>query len=134
MMGFILATALFLRPISQQNERYMVLFNLMVLAMALQLFSVYNNNFTRLADYCFQFIVLFMPMMLEYRHNSIHITKPTALQDCSGRLDANGQVLVYIGVTLFALYYYYSYLESSKLLLDTYKFVWEINPYAFYGG
>lgn len=46
-----------------QEVRFQGLFNLMVMAAIIQMFSMYDNVFTRLADYYFQFSVLYIPMI-----------------------------------------------------------------------
>lgn len=50
------------------NDRFRKLFMLISLASLLQIFSMYDNVFTRLADYYFQFLILYAPCMLAQVH------------------------------------------------------------------
>ena len=131
MMLLILALGLYLRPLRSSDKQYGYIFNIMVVAAALQTFSIYDNNYTRLTDYYFQFIVLFIPMILQ--------TGESQLAEMPGR---KGEIvyhsrdlflLLSIGITLFALWYYNSYVDASWALLKDFKFFWELDPYALYG-
>lgn len=46
-----------------RQKRFEMLFNIIIVAAILQMFSGFNNVFTRLADYYFQFSVLLIPMI-----------------------------------------------------------------------
>lgn len=46
-----------------QDKDFECVFNLVVMAAVLQMFSGFDNVFTRLADYYFQFAVLYIPMI-----------------------------------------------------------------------
>ncbi len=132
MMVFIIIVGMVLRPIKLNDVVYCKVFNIVILAAVLQLFSAYDNNFTRLADYYYQFIVLFMPLMLESGDKRILENPDIATED----IVFHGKVVyavLAVGITLFALWYYSSYLDSSAGLLRSYKFCWEIDPYSLYG-
>ena len=58
-LGFTLFGVLFK---GFENQDFEHLFHIMAFAAILQLFSGYDNIFTRLADYYFQFSVLYLPM------------------------------------------------------------------------
>jgi hypothetical protein len=60
-----MALGYYLRPLHVHDKIYGYVFNVAVLAAALQTFSIYSNNYTRLADYYYQFIILYIPMMLQ---------------------------------------------------------------------
>ena len=64
MLGIVLA-ALVLRPPVQEFSLYNALLQLMGIAIVLQTFASYNNTFERLADYYFQFSVIFIPMVFQ---------------------------------------------------------------------
>lgn len=131
MMMLIMAAGLILRPLHSWDKLYTQVFNLMVLAAALQTMSVFDNNFTRLTDYYYQFIVLFMPMMLQsgqsqarlYPEYSRHIRY----------WSASTYLLAGIGITAFALWYYHGYIQSGWRMLQDFVFRWEIDPYSLYG-
>jgi hypothetical protein len=130
MMLLILAVGYYLRPVRRKDATYAKVFNVMVLAAMFQTFSVYDNVFSRLTDYFFQFVVVFMPMILRpcgglaseiaqrestwyYRHRDIY-------------------TIAVVAVSAYAVYYYMGYLSGSYL--DNFKFLWEIDAHAIYGG
>lgn len=81
------------------------LFNLMAVAAILQMFSGYDNIFTRLTDYYFQFVILYLPMMLyaeadeelggAYKARHIVLTRQE-------------RFLAVLGVVCLALLFYYT--------------------------
>lgn len=132
MMAAIMLAALLLRPLRAWDTVYWRTFNLMVLAALCQVFSVYDNNFSRLADYFYQFSALFIPLMLEpgsdqarrfpeHRHE---------IRYWDGQL----YLLAGLGVTAFSLWYYSSYIQASAPILDNFKFFWQIEAHALYGA
>ena len=131
MMLLILVGGYFLRPVTRKDATYAKVFSIMVLAALFQTFSVYDNVFTRLTDYFFQFIVLFLPM---------------ALRPCgelaveSAQLESPGYyrrreiyTLAVIAITVYAVYYYSDLVSVSTGYLKDFKFLWEIDPYSLYG-
>lgn len=67
-MLFIVIVGLQLRPASAEGDDvYNILLQLMGVSIVLQSFSSYGNIFERLADYYYQFVILFMPMIFEYK-------------------------------------------------------------------
>jgi hypothetical protein len=132
MMLLILALAYYLRPLRVHDKQYGYVFNIMVIAAALQTFSRFNNVYTRLTDYYFQFVVLFIPMMLQ-----------TSKSQASLMLERKGEIryhtqdvyfLLAIGITGFAIWYYRNYVNASQTFLQGYKFFWELDPYSLYGS
>lgn len=130
-MILILLVAAFLRPPQTGDRYYRQVYNLMVMAAMIQTFSVYDNVFTRLADYYYQFVVLFMPLMLETGTHQLKMNRGMRYRVRS--FDRNTYLLLSLGITAMALYVYSSTLSGSKVFLDSYKFFWEIDPYALYG-
>ena len=132
MMLLILALGLYLRPLRSSDKQYGYLFNLMVIAAALQTFSIYDNNYTRLTDYYYQFIVLFIPLMMQTGESQL-----AEMPERKGEILYHSRdlyLLLSIGITVFALWYYRSYVDASWALLNGFKFFWEIDPYALYGA
>ncbi len=76
-MSILVLTAFFLRPPAKGNLVYSASMQFLAIATVIQLFSVYNNVFERLADYYFQFSVIFVPFIFE-RHS-----------DAKGNLEKN---------------------------------------------
>ncbi len=64
MLAIILA-AFVVRPPDSGDRVYCAVLQLIVIAAVIQTFSGYNNTFERLADYYFQFAVIFIPMIFE---------------------------------------------------------------------
>lgn len=130
MMILILGVSWFLRPPRQGDDVYCKVFNLMVAAAIIQYFSIYNNVFTRLADYYYQFSILLFPLMME---SSEHRLKYDPNPKYTMRVH---QEYIYtffaIGITLFALWYYYQQVNTP--FLESYKFIWELDPYSLYGA
>ena len=131
MMLLILTVGYYLRPVRRKDATYSKVFNVMVMAAMLQTFSVYNNVFSRLADYLFQFIVVFLPMALRpcgelavlkaqsespgyYRHREVYM-------------------IAAIAITAYAIYYYIGYINNTSFL-SNFKFFWQIDAHALYGG
>ena len=64
-MLVIIVTAVLVRPPEPEDRVYSALLQLMGVSAVLQTFAGYSNVFERLADYYFQFSVLFIPMVFE---------------------------------------------------------------------
>lgn len=72
MLG-IVALGCFLRPPISDDWLYSLLIKIMGVAIILQTFASYNNTFERLADYYFQFSIIFIPMIFQLgpqKHNA----------------------------------------------------------------
>ena len=61
----IVAAALVLRPPEAEDRLYCILMQFMGVAIVIQTFASYNNTFERLANYYFQFCVVFIPMVFQ---------------------------------------------------------------------
>lgn len=131
MMLFILALGFYLRPLQESDKIYRYVFNIMVLAAALQTFSIYDHVYTRLTDYYFQFVVLFIPMMLQTGESQAALM--TERKDEIRYHSRDLYLLLGIGITGFAIWFYTSYIDASYLLLKDFKFFWEMDPYSLYG-
>ena len=64
-MIVIIVAALIIRPPSADDRRYGSLLMLIGVSAVIQTFAGYSNIFERLADYYFQFAVVFIPMIFE---------------------------------------------------------------------
>lgn len=78
-MLLLILTAYVLRSPSKDNVVYTASMQLVSVAMVLQLFSVYNNVFERLADYYFQFSVIFVPFIFDRRIRDKRKLEKTAI-------------------------------------------------------
>lgn len=131
MMCLIMGIALILRPLHAWDKIYSRVFNTMIMAALCQMFSVYDNNFSRLADYFFQFVVLFIPLMLEPGTQQAKAF-PT-YRDKIRYWSRSTYLLVSICITVFSVWYYSSYLNASAAILNDFKFFWQLDPYSLYG-
>lgn len=68
-MLVIITSALILRPMSSKDYTYSTLMKFMGIAAVLQTFCYYDNIFERLADYYYQFAVIFIPMVFDRSQN-----------------------------------------------------------------
>ena len=121
-MILIILLALFMRPLKNHDVHYRQLFSIMILAAIIQTFAVYDNVFSRLADYFFQFSVLFIPFMLqtgeeqaeqypEHRREIRYFTKRSYL-------------LIELCITIFSIVYYFYYVNGNAALLQEFHFYW----------
>ena len=67
-MLVIIIAALVLRPPSPGDRMYSILLQFMGIAAVIQTFAGYNNTFERLANYYFQFAVIFIPLVFQKRN------------------------------------------------------------------
>ena len=101
------------------------LFNLMVVSAILQMFAGFDNVFTRLADYYFQFMIIYMPMMFYPEYDEI-IGKSRHFA-----LNRRQKALALACVVLLAGLYYYSTNLGQTIDYETdnylnYRFCWEV--------
>ncbi len=69
------------RPPSKEDLVYSASLQFVAIATVIQLFSVYNNVFERLADYYFQFSVIFVPFFFKARNeNRMELIKTDLLK------------------------------------------------------
>ena len=110
-IGFLLRI-----PQGKTDMEYSCTFNFMIIAAILQTFAVYGNVFERLADYYFVFAMFYVAFVFEKKElrninakGIVHFYNTT-------------QTVLGIGLFIFALMYYYSFIGSSVGLL----------PYSLY--
>ncbi len=132
MMVLILVGGYYLRPVRRSDVTYAKVYNVMVLAAMFQTFSVYNNVFSRLTDYFYQFIVIFLPMALRPRGG---------LPSAQVQMESPGYyrhrdiyTIAVIGITAYTAYYYWDYIAGSYNILKDFWFFWQMNPYSLYGA
>lgn len=122
MIAALLVAGIILRGFSGKD--FSKLFNLMVVAAIIQMFSGYDNIFTRLTDYYFQFLILYLPMML-YPEADVEIGSSRRL--ALTRQQRTAAVLCV--VMLAGLYYYTTNLNVVIADIDNYlnyRFCWEV--------
>lgn len=123
MMILIIVFAVFLRPPKDFDRVYKCTFNIMVTAAIIQSFAVYDNVFTRLADYFFQFFVIFVPLMLETgEEQALKIPEHT---DEIKYTYQRYYPFFKIGISAFAVIYYAWVLSPGGEMVDDFKFAWQ---------
>ena len=126
MIVALLAVGLLLRGFRGKN--FNKLFNLMAVAAVLQMFSGFDNIFTRLTDYYFQFVILYLPMMF-YPEQDERVENAPRLRYL--RLSAWQRVFALLCVAVMACCYYYVFNLSVTTFSETdnylnYRFCWEV--------
>lgn len=111
-----------------REKRFSQLFNLIVISAILQMFSVFSNVFTRLADYYLQFLILYIPDIF-YKDPKTEI-----------RSDVAGPILCfdsrskpYIIILLVAVLIWWYYTTCLGTAIDysidnflNYRFMWQV--------
>lgn len=121
----IVLLAAFLRPPKEFDRAYKCLFSIMAVASIIQSFAAYDNVFSRLADYFFQFSVLFIPFMLE-----IGDEQAKKMPEYSDKIKYRFQryyPFIKLAIIVFSAIYYYISLKNSGDLVDGFKFFWQDN-------
>lgn len=120
MMIALLIAGIFLCGFS--DNLFRKLFMLIAVASLLQMFSIYDNVFTRLADYYFQFFILYAPCMLA----QIHVDPQVPIWYFNKK---SQQIIVFAFVILSLLFYQSTSLtvkntyETDNLL--NFSFMWD---------
>ena len=125
-MLLIMMLAMMLRPLTLKDRIYTKVFNVMVLAAAFQMMSVFNNTYTRLADYFYQFVVLFVPMFMQ----PITSKKELAYRKASSIIqNTELRLMLSVGITLFSIWFFNNQMSGtdSRIL-----FFWEQNAHNLY--
>lgn len=114
------------------DQSFATVFHLIVIAAILQMFSGFDNVFTRMADYYFQFSVLYIPMMFYYlpeENRTPQIESKVGMERT--RLEHKTRTLaVVVTVGLLMLYYYKTQLSVTNANeADNYlnfRFMWDV--------
>ena len=112
-----------------QEESFEKLFNLIVVAAFIQMFSNFDNVFTRLCDYYLQCAVLYIPLLFA-RGNSdewLDYSRRPALVAFS-----RGSKRIFIGLlTVILIWYYYRASLSAQISYEVdnylnFRFMWDV--------
>ena len=115
-----------------EDRDFTVMFHLMVISAILQMFSGFDNVFTRMADYYFQFSVLYIPVMLYDMEDSRRLFKRENYGGAalSRMKPGTRKIAVAVTVALLMLYYYKTQLSANiSYDVDNYlnfRFMWEV--------
>lgn len=128
---FLMITAMLFAGIMLRGSSgisFTKLFNLMVVAAILQMFSGFDNIFTRLTDYYFQFLILYLPMMLYPERDKKMLNSYRIRHFVLTRRQRTAAVLC---VVLLACLYYYTTNLNVTIAYEVddylnYRFCWEV--------
>lgn len=124
----ILVVGFLLKGFRERN--YERLFNLIMVAAILQMFSGFDNIFTRLADYYLQFLVLFIPMIFYNSTQQVEINEKAANPLLLFN-DRSIRILVVLLVLVLIWWYYTTCLGVTiETAVDDYtnfRFMWEVD-------
>lgn len=126
MMLVMLVCGIIFRPPSEKDYVYNRVFNVTVFATLLQSFAMFGNEFSRLADYYFQFVILYVPFIFEYRQGRERHQLSMNAESAALQFNWKSYQLIYFGVTVFSIWYFYNYIKGDISGILDYKFFWEV--------
>ncbi|MCR5837105.1 MAG: EpsG family protein [Lachnospiraceae bacterium] len=123
----ILLCGIILKGINE--KRFEQLFNVIFVGALLQMFSGFDNVFTRFADYYLQFLVLFIPMIF-FRENEIKMRNEGTNRSILTFDEKSNKLFVAI-LTLVLLWYYYKTCLGMDITIQgdnylNYRFMWQV--------
>lgn len=113
-MLVIVAAAVVFRVPTAEDRQYVILLQMCGIAIVFQTFCGYNNIFERLADYYFQFAVIFIPMVFDRNCNKKTLIDWRLLQIADS-----------IAPVLFCGFGIYRFLDVAKG-------DWHLSPFKFF--
>ena len=128
-MILIMVMAALMRVPNPKDWIYSKIFNVMVLAAAIQTMSVFDNSYTRLADYYYQFVILFVPMFLQ----PVRYKEELSYRRIGILANIPGSYMI-IGIitTVFSVWFFSNQIPSVEKMGDI-LFFWERNGHLLYG-
>lgn len=123
----ILLCGFFLKGFREKN--YEKLFNIIIVAAVFQMFSGFDNIFTRLSDYYLQFSVLFIPMIFYDSPQEVEINRNAALPVLS--FDERSMRIFVMALTVILIWWYHTTCIGVTIAnpVDDYtnfRFMWDI--------
>lgn len=111
------------------NPDFEKLFHLMIVAAILQMLAGFDNIFTRMADYYFQFSVLYIPMTFVEGKKGI---QRSAIKTVFP-FNARSMKVITAMIVVFIVWFYYTYtinvtVEYSVDNYLNYRFMWDVQP------
>lgn len=111
-----------------QGKHFSSLFMLIGVAAIFQMFCGYDNVFTRLADYYFQFVILYIPMLfVDFEENAYPLRMgPKIIFD-----ESMTKMLIVFLVAFGVWFYSTSAMVPPTVAIDdytNYRFFWEVAP------
>ena len=112
-----------------REKEFESLFHIIVVSAIFQMFSVYNNVFTRFADYYFQFSILYIPMLFtSYTENTA--INPSGAKAVLPFNDRSLKLMLLV-VTVVLIWFYYRYNIGAGVAIavddyTNYRFMWDV--------
>lgn len=112
-----------------QEKNFERLFNIIVVAAIFQMFSGFDNVFTRLADYYLQFVVLFIPMIF-YKPDYKTVQNTSAMPPLL-TFNARSVKMLVLLLTVVLLWWYYQTTLGVTISYDVdnylnFRFMWDV--------
>lgn len=112
-----------------REKEFESLFHVIVVSAIFQMFSVYNNVFTRFADYYFQFSILFIPLIF---YPAVH-QEQVNVRYMDAKLQFNKRSITFLVMVLtVVLLWYYQYTCLGVPITNpvddylNYRFMWDV--------
>lgn len=109
------------------EKKFEMLFNLIIIAAIFQMFSGYDNIFTRWSDYYLQFTVLYIPMLFYKSNGEIEKSGMKALMGFNKK--SNGFIVLLV-VIFLVWFYYTTNIGVGNGTVDDYtnfRFMWQVS-------
>lgn len=125
MMCAILFAGIMLKGLNE--KKFSILFHIITISAILQIFSSFDNIFTRLSDYYFQMSIIFIPMIFTDLDDEVYTD---SLSNKRLYFGTKAKKLLVIALTVISLWYYYYTNLGVKIEVSVddyldYQFCWE---------
>ena len=127
MIAVILICGIVLKGFEEEN--FTRLFHIIAIAAICQMLAGFDNIFTRLTDYFFQFSVLFIPMLF----SNLRVNTKIDQYGARAFLPFNDRSLriILVAVSIILVWYYYSYCLSTEVAYEAdnylnFRFMWDV--------
>lgn len=112
-----------------QEKDFSGLFNIIIVAAIFQMFSVYDNVFTRLADYYLQFVVLYIPMIFYNADYEVSIDRNASRAILL--FNERSMKLIVSCVVLILIWWYWKTQLGLTITYETdnylnFRFMWDV--------
>jgi len=112
-----------------KEKKFGQLYGIITIGAIIQMFSGYNNVFTRFADYYLQFLILFIPMIFHNTNKKSEIIENR--DDAIIKFDERSNKLFVVCLTIVFIWYYYkTFLGTTSVNevddLVNYRFMWQV--------
>lgn len=127
MMCIILLAGAMLKGLN--GKKFSILFHIITIAAIFQIFSSFDNIFTRLSDYYFQMSIIFIPMIFIDFDDEVY---PDSLSNKRLYFDTKVKKLLVIALTALSVWFYYYTCLSVEITYApddylNYRFCWEVD-------